>query len=132
MYPNTQQANRAYSASAAEHVTDAGNGYELIRSLLAKLIARLGIARHCIEANDVATKGEQIGKAIETVNVLQVAVDESHDATLAGNLTSLYDYVARRLLEANLNNDIAILDEMIGLLREIKSAWDAIGERTDG
>ncbi|MEL7024018.1 MAG: flagellar export chaperone FliS [Pseudomonadota bacterium] len=132
MYASTNQASRAYSSSAAEHVTDSADGYTLIRSLLSKLLARLGMARHGIEAKDFAMKGEQIGKAIETVNLLQVAIDESHDATLAGNLVSLYDYMSRQLLKANLHNDVAILDEVIDLVREIKSAWDAIGENKNG
>ena len=35
----------------------------------------------------------------------------------------------RRLLEANLNSDAAIIDEVEGLIREVKSAWDAIGQQ---
>ena len=35
----------------------------------------------------------------------------------------------RRLLEANINNDEAILDEVSGLLRELKEAWDAIADK---
>ncbi|MEL7310350.1 MAG: flagellar export chaperone FliS [Pseudomonadota bacterium] len=132
MYATTQQASRAYSSSAAEHVTDTADGYTLIRSLLSKLVARLGLAKHSMQAGDVATKGEQIGKAIETVNLLQVAIDESHDASLAGNLMSLYDYMSRQLLKANLQNDVGVLDEVIDLVREIKSAWDSIGENPNG
>jgi flagellar protein FliS len=33
----------------------------------------------------------------------------------------------RRLIEANLKNEVAILDEVSGLLKDVKSAWDAIG-----
>ena len=32
----------------------------------------------------------------------------------------------RRLLEANLRNDPAAIDEVAGLVREVKTAWDAI------
>ena len=34
----------------------------------------------------------------------------------------------RRLLEANLKNDLKALDEVAGLMRELKEAWDAIAE----
>ena len=34
----------------------------------------------------------------------------------------------RRLLEANLYNDAGALDEVAGLMREIKEAWDAIAD----
>ena len=42
------------------------------------------------------------------------------------NLEGLYDYMNRRLLLANVKNDTEALDEVSGLLRELKEAWDAI------
>ena len=36
-----------------------------------------------------------------------------------------YDRMMRRLLEANVSNDPEIVDEVAGLMREIKEAWDA-------
>ncbi|MDV7398396.1 flagellar export chaperone FliS, partial [Arthrospira platensis SPKY1] len=46
---------------------------------------------------------------------------------IAANLDRLYDYMQRRLVEANLRSDIALLDEVAELLRPVKEAWDAIG-----
>ena len=46
---------------------------------------------------------------------------------LAQNLSDLYDYMARRLIHANLNSDAAAVAEVHGLLGEIRSAWAAIG-----
>jgi flagellar protein FliS len=48
---------------------------------------------------------------------------------MCGNFDALYDYMGRRLLEANLRDDTKILDEVAGLLRELKEAWDAIADR---
>jgi flagellar protein FliS len=45
---------------------------------------------------------------------------------IAENLDSLYDYMLRRLMKAHAENDVAILDEVISLLREIKLGWDGI------
>ena len=39
--------------------------------------------------------------------------------------------MARRLLHANINNDGAALDEVLGLLNEIHSAWIAIGQQVE-
>jgi flagellar protein FliS len=42
------------------------------------------------------------------------------------NLERLYDYVARTLLRANLENRVDLLKEVSSLLREIKLGWDGI------
>ena len=44
------------------------------------------------------------------------------------NLDSLYEYMATRLVDANVQNEIAPLDEVAGLLRNVKAGWDAIAE----
>ncbi|MDZ4338543.1 MAG: flagellar export chaperone FliS, partial [Pseudomonas sp.] len=47
---------------------------------------------------------------------------------VAANLDSLYEYMATRLVDANVQNEIAPLDEVAGLLRNVKAGWDAIAE----
>ena len=129
MYATANQGHSVYKSSAAEHVVDTADGYALIQSLMTRLIARLAMARHCLKEGDIPAKGEHLGQAVAIIGVLQVAIDEQHDQQLAGNLVALYDYMARQLLAANLRNDAAIIDEVEGLIREVKQAWDAIGEQ---
>jgi flagellar protein FliS len=45
---------------------------------------------------------------------------------LASNLYELYSYVTRRLFHANAHNDLAALDEIHGLMREIRDAWEGV------
>ena len=42
------------------------------------------------------------------------------------NLDELYRYMTQRLLQANISNEAAWLDEVSTLLREIKTAWEQI------
>ncbi|MEJ2456448.1 MAG: flagellar protein FliS, partial [Candidatus Thiodiazotropha sp.] len=42
------------------------------------------------------------------------------------NLDMLYDYMTRRLYDGDIHQNVEALDEVAGLLREIKLAWDAM------
>ena len=57
---------------------------------------------------------------------LRQGLDIEKGGELAANLDSLYEYMTTRLMEANLKNDVAIIEEIAQLLREVKSGWDAI------
>ena len=57
---------------------------------------------------------------------LNASLDKKVGGELAQNLSSLYDYMVMRLLAANLNNDMAALDEVARLLNDLKGAWDSI------
>ena len=71
-----------------------------------------------------------ITKAIDIIlNGLRASLNLEEGGDLAQNLYALYDYMARRLLHANQNNDKAALDEVLSLLTEIHGAWVAIGDQ---
>ncbi|MEY8771231.1 flagellar export chaperone FliS [Erwinia sp. ACCC 02193] len=76
-------------------------------------------------------KGNAISKAINIIeNGLKVGlVDESGDE-LAANLLALYDYMIRRLLQGNLQNDVAAVQEVEDLLRNIADAWKEVTANT--
>ena len=44
------------------------------------------------------------------------------------NLYSLYDYIIQRLTDANIQNSLKIMDEVITLMLPIKNAWAQIPE----
>ena len=47
---------------------------------------------------------------------------------IATNLDALYEYLERRLLQANLEADAGMLDEAATLLRQVKEGWDGIAD----
>ena len=102
--------------------------HQLVQMMLDGAAARVAAARGAIEAGEIARKGECIGKAIGLVEGLRVSLDAERGGTLAENLLALYDYMGRRLLEANLRNDVAILDEVSSLLRELQTGWRELGQ----
>ncbi|WP_297526461.1 flagellar export chaperone FliS [Thiohalobacter sp.] len=100
--------------------------HRIVQLLLEGALEKVARARGFMELGNVAEKGRHIGLAISVIEGLQASLDKERGGDIARNLDELYDYMSRRLVEANLRDDTAILDEVAGLLREIKSAWDAI------
>ena len=83
-------------------------------------------AQGAMSRDQVELKGMLIGKAIDIVGGLREGLNPEAGGDLAANYDRLYDYMSRRLIEANRTNDAKILDEVAGLLREIKAGWDGI------
>ena len=99
----------------------------LIVMLYDGAISAIGMARHRLEAGDHAGKGRCISKAIGIIEEgLRGSLDPDAGGELAGNLSALYEYMSHRLMLANLRNDAGILDEVAGLLRDLKLAWDGL------
>ncbi|MCB1771331.1 MAG: flagellar export chaperone FliS [Candidatus Competibacteraceae bacterium] len=102
--------------------------HRLIQMLMDGALERIAVAKGCIQRQDIVAKGKQIGNAVDIIGGLREGLNGEVGGEIAVNLDALYDYMQRRLLEANLHGDIAILDEVADLLRPIKEAWDVIGE----
>lgn len=117
---------RAYRNIAAHGQVAAADPKQLIALLLAGAIDRITEARGHLERGNVARKGEVLGRALAIIGELNGSLNLEKGGEIAANLRGLYDYAGRRLIEANLHNDSGMLDEIAGLLREIKSGWDAI------
>ncbi len=122
-----------YGKAGIAHYQQVGNQaagypdpYELTGMLFNGALDRIAQARGAIEQSDIARKGERIGKAISILEGLRTTLDHRAGGELAANLEALYDYLQRRLLQANLGNDVETLDEVARLLRQIKESWDAI------
>lgn len=102
--------------------------HRLIQMLMEGGLTRIAQARGAMQREQTALKGELIGKAIGIVGGLRAGLDLRQGGELAANLDSLYHYMVSRLLEANAKNEVAPLDEVADLLRNVKSGWDAIGQ----
>jgi len=123
---NAYQAAQHYSSLKTQtNIVDA-SPHRLIQMLFEGALERIAQAKGAMKQNQIARKCELIGKAINIVGGLQGSLDDKEGGKLAANLDSLYDYIVRRLIKANIDNDPDILDECGRLLGELKTGWDAI------
>ncbi|MGA7813195.1 flagellar export chaperone FliS [Caballeronia sp.] len=85
-------------------------------------------ARMHVQQNNIPARGEAITKAIVIVEQgLQQALNKEGGGEIAGRLDALYSYMARRLFEANLEQNEQMLVEVDGLLATLEGAWLGIG-----
>jgi len=102
--------------------------HKLIQLLLEGALTRLALAKNFIEKNDFEAKNEKIGQVVEILCSLQESLDHERGGDISVNLERLYDYMTRRLFDANRLNDADIVTEVMGLLLEIKAGWEGIRE----
>lgn len=125
----TQSALREYQEIKTGSEVEDATPHRLIQLMMERALAKLMLARaHMVDGN-IAEKGELIGAAMDIISALQQCLNYKADEKLAGNFDALYDYMLRRILLANLNDDPGIVSEVIDLLGEIKEAWDAIQDK---
>ncbi len=129
MRPNMYRNNiNQYAAIHNETGTEEASPHKLIQMLMSGFLMRANAAKGAIQRQDYQEKSVQISKAVGIVGGLIDGLDMEKGGEIAANLHDLYDYINRRLFDASANNDVAILDEVISLMKEIKEGWDAIPE----
>jgi flagellar protein FliS len=117
---------KEYSQVSLQTEVMEADPHKLIQLLLEGALTRLSMAKSYIEKKDFAAKNEKIGRAIDIVCALQESLDHERGGEISDNLERLYDYMTRRLFEANTKNDMDIINEVMGLLSEVKSGWEGI------
>lgn len=125
---NTRGALKAYKQVGVQNEVTLANPHRLVQMLLDGALDRIAIAKGYMARGDIAEKGSNISKAIAIVDGLRMSLDGESGGAIANNLDELYEYMGRRLLQANADDNPTLLDEVAALLGEIKSAWDAIPE----
>lgn len=124
----TRQAAQAYASVGLQSGAMSASPHQLIVMLFDGAQAALRKAGYALAAGDVSARGMALSKAIDIIERgLRAALDMERGGDLAERLDSLYDYMVRRLMHANLKNDAEAIQEVERLLEDIASAWKQIG-----
>lgn len=118
---------KAYGNVAVETGVASADPHQLILMLYDGALEAIKQAAAHMAAGRVAEKGQALTHALRIVDEgLKGGVDRKAGGQLAFRLLDLYDYMTMRLLQANLRNDRAALDEVLRLLAELRAAWSQI------
>lgn len=130
MFGTMKRGVNAYANVGLETGVASASPHKLIIMLYDGALAALMGAKGNIAAGNIAAKGTALSKAITIIdNGLRASLDKDAGGEIAANLDALYDYMSRRLLQANLHNDVAIVEEVHRLLADLREAWVAIGDK---
>ena len=123
----TRNALNAYSKISIDVGVTSADPHELVSMLFNGAIKSISEARLHMQNKDISARGKAISKAIAIIDEgLKISLDDKLGGELAQNLRALYEYMCHRLLTASVKNEIAPLDEVIGLLKELNEAWSSI------
>jgi flagellar secretion chaperone FliS len=101
--------------------------HALVQMLMDGALERMQTARACLERRDIVRKAKLLHSCVRIIAELRGSLNLEAGGPLAQNLSDLYDYMMRRLLQANAESDAACIAEVMSLLGQIRSAWVAIG-----
>ena len=127
---NPMLALRQYQKIGAQAQTSEASPHRLVQMLMEGGLDRIAQAKGALERKDIPARGILIGKAIGIIGGLLEGLDLENQSESVGELANLYEYMMKRLTEANAKADAKILDEVADLLRTVKDGWDAIGTPT--
>ena len=122
----------AYARVGVETSVNSASAHKLIELLFNGFIESINLAKGAMRNRQIEAKGKAIGRAARIVEEgLKAGLNLQAGGRLAADLDSLYAYVGLRLLQANLKNDEAALDECARLLGPLRDAWVAIGPQVE-
>jgi flagellar protein FliS len=139
MFPSSQSTRNgagafasAYQNIGVETGVAAASPHQLVTMLFDGFNEAVARAKRALLFRDIEGKCKAITHAARIIDEgLRAPLNVEAGGKLAAELKALYGYVTLRLTQANLNNDVAALDECLRLIEPVRSAWIAIGPRAE-
>lgn len=112
--------NKAYSAYKAVSISNS-KPEDLVMMLYTGLVRFIMQAQKAIENNEIEKAHESIVRAQDIIAELEASLNMDYE--ISHKMLLLYDYMYRRLVEANVKKDRAILDEVLKFAVEFRDTW---------
>ena len=118
----------AYKKGSLKQDIAHADPHKITLMLMQGALDRMAYAKGSIERKDFEGKAEHLSRVSAILINLRDTLDMEMKNEITENLFSLYDYMLQRVTDANIQNDLKIMDEVISLLLPIKTAWSQIPE----
>jgi flagellar protein FliS len=82
------------------------------------------------ESNAFEEKARALQRVFDIISELKGTLNIEKGQKIAINLNAIYDYLLRSLLEGDLRRDFNAFESAIGIMAELKEAWEAIASRS--
>jgi flagellar secretion chaperone FliS len=116
------QASNAYNAYKNNSVNYASRE-QLLLMLLDGAVKFSKIGRQAIVDKDVKKAHENLVKTQNIFYELMATLDVAIGGEWAQNLMNIYDFINRRLTDANIKKDVDIMNEIIPLIEDVRDTW---------
>ncbi|UDK95488.1 flagellar export chaperone FliS [Lysinibacillus sphaericus] len=113
----------AQNAYKQNSVTTASPG-ELTLMLYNGCLKFLSKAKLAIQDKNIQEKNTNLIKAQAIISELMATLNM--DIEVSKNMFALYEYMNRRLVEANIKNDVSIIEEVEGFVTEFRDTWKEV------
>lgn len=116
----TNQVQQLYKQNS---INTASPG-ELTLQLYNGCLKFIKLAKIAIEQNNIELRNHNLIKAQDIIHELMVTLNMDYEVSKP--MMQMYDYIYRRLVEANMKNDIEILNEVEGFVTEFRDTWKEV------
>jgi flagellar protein FliS len=125
---NIGYANNPYGTQAIMTASPC----ELVAKLYAAAINNLRKAIDCIERNDIEGRWKAGRKAFDIIEHLTLTLNTQQGGEIAENLSQLYRFMMKRMLDIDVKNDPQAARDVIVLLEPLHKSWAELARRTAG
>ena len=99
---------------------------ELVQLLYQAAMSAVQDARQHLANGAILERSRSITKAGGILRELATSLDHERGGEISASLSRLYDYMQRRLLEANLKQSDPPLAEVLGVLSTLSDGWNSL------
>jgi flagellar protein FliS len=118
-------APNAYNSYKANSVNFASKE-QLLLMLLEGAVKYAKIGRQAIEDKDIEKSHKNITRTEDIFYELMATLDISKASEWGQNLLDVYRFVVDKLIQANLEKDVKLMDEVIPLIENIRNMWNEV------